>query len=203
MAKTSLLSVAGLVGSPIVVGTRAGRIADLVVRHQADDTYPEITGFVVRVGRRLLFAGTPDVVGLTGGGRPAPRTTSADLAVFEPRPGDIRLAADVLDRQIIDLDGAHVIRAADLYLAVIGGTLRLIALDTSVRTLLRRLGPRRLRSHAAPQRVIDWCDVTSFTSAPDTLRLTAPLAHKRADDLVDIVRDLGGSLVGSRSGHQS
>jgi hypothetical protein len=37
---TNLLSVAGLVGSPIVVGTRAGRIVDLVVRHQAVDTYP-------------------------------------------------------------------------------------------------------------------------------------------------------------------
>ncbi len=58
---TNLLSVAGLVGSPITVGTRAGRIADLVVRHGSDDTYPEITGLVVRVGRRLLFAATSDV----------------------------------------------------------------------------------------------------------------------------------------------
>jgi magnesium transporter len=193
---TNLLSVAGLVGSPIVVGTRAGRIVDLVVRHQAVDTYPEITGFVVRVGRRLLFAGTRDVIGLTAGALPALRTVASDLPVFEARTDDIRLAADVLDRQIIDLDGAHVIRAADLYLAVIGGALRLIALDTSVRTLIRRLGPRRLRSNPAPQRVIDWSDVTSFTSAPDTLRLSSPLALKRTADLASIVRELGGTLVG-------
>ncbi len=189
---TNLLSVAGLVGSPITVGTRAGRVADLVVRHGSEDTYPEITGFVVRVGRQFTFVATTDIVGLVGGGRPVLRTTGSALAAFDLRAGDIRLATDVLDRQIIDLDGAHVIRAADLYLAVIGGALRLIALDTSVRTLIRRLGPRRLRSNPAPQRVIDWSDVTSFTSAPDTLRLTSTAAQTRAADLATIVRELTG-----------
>lgn len=189
---TNLLSVAGLVGSPITVGTRAGRVVDLVVRHGSDDIYPEITGFVVRLSRRLCFAATSDVIGLVGGARPFLHTAETVLPGFELRDSDIRLAADVLDRQIIDLDGVHVIRAADLYLAMIGGALRLVALDTSVRTLIRRLGPRRLRSNPAPQRVIDWSDVTSFTSAPDTLRLTSTAAQTRAADLATIVRELTG-----------
>jgi hypothetical protein len=192
---TNLLSVAGLVGSPITVGHRAARITDLVVRHASEDTYPEITGLVVRMGRRMLFAATADVLGLVGGARQILRTPE-DLPSFDRRASDVLLAVDVLDRQIIDTDGVHVIRAADLYLAIIGGAMRLIALDTSVRTLVRRLGPRRLRNRPAPQRVIDWSHVDAFSTAPDALQLSAPhasLARMQAGDLASLVLELTGT----------
>jgi hypothetical protein len=192
-----LLSVAGLVGSPVTVGATAGRVTDLVVRHAREDTYPEITGLVVRVGRRVLFAGTTDVQGLTGTGRQALRTP-ADLPIFDRHDGDVLLAADVLDQQIIDTDGVHVIRAADLYLALIGAAVRLVALDTSVRTLIRRLGPRRLRIRPAPQRAIDWShiDGSHIDGLAGALQLSAPhatLNRMRAGELASRVHELTGS----------
>jgi len=193
---TNLLSVAGLVGSPIIVGARSGRIADLIVRHASEDTYPEITGFLVRVGRRFGFAATGDIEGLTGARSAHSVLRTRECEDFDRRPSDVLLAADVLDRQIIDTDGAHVIRAADLYLAVIGGTVRLIALDTIVRTLVRRLGPRRLRTPPAPQRVIDWSHVDAFETAPDALQLCTPhasLTRMRAGDLASMVLELAGT----------
>jgi hypothetical protein len=190
---TNLLSVAGLVGSHIVVGNgRAGRITDLVTNSSRNYTYPEIKGFVVRVGRRSLFAATSDVIGLTDGGRPVLRT-HIDLQEFDRRPDDVLLAADVLDRQIIDVDGVHVIRAADLYLAVIGGVVRLVALDTSVRTLIRRLGPRRLRTRPAPQRVIDWSHVDDIAGALQLSSSHSTLHRMRAGDLASRVHELTGT----------
>jgi hypothetical protein len=190
---TNLLSVTGLVGSHIVVGRHTGRVIDLVVRHGDEDTYPEIKGLVVRLGRRVHFIATADVIGLTGGGRPVLRTGTSDVAAFDRRPSDVLLAADVLDRQIIDIDGVHVIRAADLYLAVIGGVVRLVALDTSVRTLIRRLGPRRMRTRPTPQRVIDWSHIDKIAGA---LQLSAPhatLERMRAGDLASRVHELTGA----------
>ena len=51
------------------------------------------------------------------------------------------LARDLLDHQLVDVDGVQVIRAADLYLAWVGDDLRLVGVDVSVQSLLRRLGP--------------------------------------------------------------
>jgi magnesium transporter len=188
---TNLLSVAGLVGSHITVGNQSGRITDLVVRHGDEDTYPEIKGFVVRVGRRTLFAATGDIIGTSDRG--SELRTREDLDEFDRRVSDVLLAAEVLDRQIIDIDGVHVIRAADLYLAVIGGVMRLVALEGSVRTLIRRLGPRRMRTRPVPQRAIDWSLIDRVSGG---LQLSAPhstLTRMRAGELASRVRELTGT----------
>ncbi len=61
------------------------------------------------------------------------------------------LGRDVLDHQLVDVDGMQVIRAADLYLAPVLGRVRLVGVDVSNASLLRRLGPRRWRSRPTPE----------------------------------------------------
>jgi hypothetical protein len=189
---TNLLSVAGLVGSPITIDTRTARVVDIVMRQPCAEAYPQINGLVVRVGRRLLFLASDHVDGLFDGG---PLRGRGDQEPFARRSSDVLLAADVLDRQLVDTDGMHVIRAADLYLAPIGGTLRLVALDTSVRALVRRLGPRRLRGRTSPTRVIDWCHIGALTGMPDVLYLSAP--HTSLPKVP--ARELASALVSSES----
>jgi magnesium transporter len=189
---TNLLSVAGLVGSPIITAGRTGRITDIVVRHDTSDTYPRMTGLVVRTGRSLTFVRAADIAGLSTGRRPVLRC-DRDPAPFQRRDDDVLLAADVLDREVIDADGVRVIRAADLYLAVISGTIRLIALDTSIRTLLRRLGPRRLRARTRPAAgwVIDWSHIDAFAPEPQALHLSTPRNSLRRTPVGDLVSTLG------------
>jgi len=67
-------------------------------------------------------------------------TTRLDLRDFVRREGETALAAEVLDHQLVDIDGARVVRAADLYLATISGTVRLVGVDVGFGSLLRRLG---------------------------------------------------------------
>jgi len=190
---TNLLSVAGLVGSPITINGRTARVIDIVVRSPCVEAYPQIKGLVVRVGRRPLFAASDRVEGLFGGEPLRISEGSSGLHEFARRDNDVLLAADVLDRQLVDTDGMHVIRAADLYLAPIGGTLRLVALDTSVRALVRRLGPRRLRARTEPARVIDWCHIGALTSMPDVLYLSAPHTSLRRVPARELVSSLAAA----------
>ena len=82
------------------------------------------------------------------------------------------MAKDVLDHQLVDVDGVQVIRAADLYLAEVLGRIRLVGADVSTSTLLRRLGPRRWRPQPTPGRVIDWAAIQPF--AESTIPSTGP-----------------------------
>src|SRR3989454_7874799 len=52
----------------------------------------------------------------------------------------LRLARDLLDKQIVDTHGAKVVRVNDLQLSEVEGQLRLVGADVGLRGLLRRVG---------------------------------------------------------------
>src|SRR5581483_8745896 len=107
---------------------------------------------------------------------------------FERRPGEVMLGRDVLDHQLVDVDGVQVIRAADLYLAPVLGSIRLVGVDVSTSSLLRRLGPARWRSRPTPGRVIDWAAIQPFGGpGPIRLRRTNQELHRlRPAELADL-----------------
>jgi Mg/Co/Ni transporter MgtE len=120
-----------------------------------------------------------------------------DLRDFQRRPGEVVLAKDVLDHQLVDVDGRQVIRAADLYLAPVGDDFRLVGVDVSLASLLRRIGPRLLRGRPTPDRVIDWDAVAPFgdelTAGPSTVQLRRSedeLHRLQPSDLADLLEDL-------------
>jgi Mg/Co/Ni transporter MgtE len=60
--------------------------------------------------------------------------------------------------------------------------------------LLRRLGPRRWRDRATPERVIDWAAIQPFQGEVQNVRLRASgeaLRRLRPGELADILEDLG------------
>ncbi|MFD0328374.1 magnesium transporter MgtE N-terminal domain-containing protein [Streptacidiphilus monticola] len=156
-----------------------------------------MTGVILRIGRRRAFLAADKVEQVTAG-QVRLRTARVDLREFERRPGEVLLARDVLDHQLVDVDGVQVTRAADLYLAPVGGRVLLVGVDVSLPTLLRRLGPRRWQVRPTPERVLDWHSVAPFpeqaTDGPAEVRLRASRAslHRlRPADLADLLEDLG------------
>jgi Mg/Co/Ni transporter MgtE len=100
---------------------------------------------------------------------------------------------DVVDHQLVDIDGVQVVRAADLYLARVGAVWRLVGVETGPVSLLRRLGPRRWRARATPERVIDWGDVHPV-GRPGAVHLDRPAAELRRlrpGDMADLLEALG------------
>ena len=116
--RETIVSLAGLLGRPVrhQGGEEIGRLVDLVARFSGDQAYPPITGLVVRVGRRQVFLDA-SLVATLGHTEIVLRSARVDLRDYERRPGELLLAKDVLDHQLVDVDGKQVIRAADLYLA--------------------------------------------------------------------------------------
>jgi CBS domain-containing protein len=191
--REALLSLAGLLGSPVVnqAGEEIGGLVDLVARW-ADEPYPPLTGLVVRVARRQVFVPAEQVVELDRRGARL-RSARVDLREVERRPGEVLLARDVLDHQLVDTDGIKVIRAADLYVARVGEAYRLVGVDVGLQTLLRRLGPARFRWLPTPERVIDWAAIQPFGIDLGGVRLRAStrgLRRLRPGELADLLEDL-------------
>ncbi len=196
--RDAIVSLAGLVGRPVrnQGGAEIGRLVDVVCRWSGDQTYPPVTGLVVRVGRRLAFV-TAEAIDTIEHDQVRLKTARLDLTDFVPRPGEVTLADQVLDHQLVDVDGVQVIRAADLYLAPLFGRYCLVGVDVSTQTLLRRLGPARWRPTPTPDRVIDWGAIQPFGEtergeAPEVrLRTTnAGLERLRPGELADLLEDL-------------
>jgi Mg/Co/Ni transporter MgtE len=100
--------------------------------------------------------------------------------------------ADVVDHQLVDIDGVQVVRASDLYLSAVGGPIRLVGVEVGLRTLLRRLGPARFRARATPDRVIDWADIEPLgrPGAVQIDRSNRELRRLRPGDLADLLEQI-------------
>jgi len=195
--RDSLLSVAGLVGRP--VGNRfdaeIGRLVDLVVRWHGDDDYPPVTGLIVKVGRRTAFISAAQIDSI-GHDRVKLRSAKVALEDFERRPGEVTLIRDVLDHQLVDVDGVQVIRASDLYLAPVATGYRLVGAETGLRALVRRLGPGSLRRRPLPRRMIDWAQIEPFGAPQSHVRLRGAqeeLRRLRPSEVADLLEDLTGA----------
>ncbi len=199
----ALVSAAGLVGRPVRdrTGAEVGRLLDVVVRWRGEP-YPPVTGLVVRVARRRVFVPIDHVEEISTE-RVTLRSVRLDLRDFERRPGEVVLNGDVVDHQLVDVDGVRVIRAADLYLAKVGEIYELVGVDVGFQTLLRRLGPPRWRRRPTPDRVIDWAAIQPFGTGgpggtsngpPGQMRLSTPnqaLRRLRPGELADLLEELG------------
>jgi hypothetical protein len=183
--RDGLISLAGLVGSRVrnPAGDPLGRLADVVIRFDGDAArgYPPASGLILRLGHRQVWLGAKQIAGADRAGMRL-RGSRVDLREYRPRSGEVRLAAELLDRQLIDVDGRRVIRAADLFLASRGGELRLVGVDVSFAGLIRRLGPAALRARPTSARVIDW-------AAIEPLRDAAPAGGVRMRTSADALHD--------------
>ncbi|MFM8620758.1 MAG: magnesium transporter MgtE N-terminal domain-containing protein [Candidatus Nanopelagicaceae bacterium] len=191
----SLVSVAGIIGRPVKDqdGKDLGRLVDFVVRH-GGETYPPVSGLIVKVaGRRAYIDGariaklTNDEVTLS--------SAKVNLSEYQRRTGEQLLDGDVLDHQIVDVNGLRVVRTSDLYLAPLDKEIRLVGVDVSFRSFVRRIFPGTFGRKPGVDQVIDWASVASLADDGGVVRTTATreaLSKLRPADIADIIEDLEG-----------
>ncbi len=196
-----LVSLAGLIGRPVLnpADDEVGHLVDVVVRFAAEgeaESYPPATGLIIRVGRRRLWVSAGKIAAVSHG-EVRLSTARLDLTDYARRRGEVRLAAELMDHQLIDVDGRRVIRAADLVLAPLRDELRLVGVDVSMTSLMRRIGPSRLRVRPTPDRVIDWAAIQPLADQAGNggVRLRAnsgeALQALRPSELADLLEELG------------
>jgi CBS domain-containing protein/sporulation protein YlmC with PRC-barrel domain len=193
--KDSLVSLAGLIGCPVrnEDGSEIGKLVDVVVKH-GQDAYPPVSGLIVKVGQRKSFIDGARIAKLTKSEiRLSP--TKINLTDYQRREGESLLDADVLDHQIVDVNGLRVVRSSDLYLAPLDKEIRVVGVDISFMTFLRRIFPGALGRRATPQQVIDWASVASLADTSGVVKTSGSrtaLSQLRPADLADLIEDLAG-----------
>ena len=194
-----MLFLSKLVGRPVRDrhGESLGKVRDLIVA--LGEQYPPVTGLVVRVtGGRDIFLPWTDVEEIDADGARL-RTTLIDMASFRQRPNEIRLWLDLLDKQIVDVEGRKIVRVNDIQLAPVEERLRLVAVDVGLAGILRRLGlsgpgERLARAlHLEAENYIEWEDVDPVESSVSSLKLRVPheaLGTLHPADVAHIVEQL-------------
>lgn len=128
-----------LLGIPVITrrDEEIGKISDVVIA--VGEVFPKITGFQVR-----LFPGGEKILPVKNAAMISRRFLSVDVSLAEINwtvlgEQELYLVKELLDKQIVDMDGAKVVRVNDLKLAQINEELFLVAADVGLRGLLRRL----------------------------------------------------------------
>lgn len=198
--RAALVSFASLVGRPVKNedGSIIGKLMDIVVRH-GEETYPPVSGLIVKVGQSAAFIDGARITRLT------PReivlqAKSINLSNFQRRQGESLLDADVLDHQIVDVDGLRVVRTSDLYLAPLDKEIRVVGVDISFRSFIRRIFPHFISRRPNPEFVVDWGKVASLADGSGVVRSSVSrgaLSKLRPADIADLIEDLQGREQGA------
>ena len=165
-----MLYLSQVLGRPIIdlEGERVATLKDVIVRLGEED-HPPVAGFVARYRRRDFFLPRWRISHF---GEAGVRLNSdiLDLRPFVRRDGEVLLARDVLDKQLIDVDGKRVVRVNDVQLIEAANEWRVTGADVSLIGLWRRLAPAFMRS-GRPVEVIDWADVGYLATDAATVQL--------------------------------
>ncbi len=154
-----MLYLSQILGRPIydVEGEKMAAIRDIVVRFGEDD-YPPVVGIVARFNRRNFFISRKRLATLDETGIRL-ITDKINLRPFTRRDGEVLLAKDVLDKQLIDVDGKRVVRVNDVQFFDTSDEWRVSGANVTFQGFLRRLLPNGFYGSARAVEVIDWADV--------------------------------------------
>ncbi len=191
-------------------GFIVGRLTDLAV--SVAHTFPPVVAFVAQRGRFEPFPLTgrwSDVASITGSvirlavGIQALTPSKIDTS------GEVLLREALLDKQIVDMDGAKVVRVNDVHFLRLGRTdLHMVHVDVGTRGLVRRMGwqdgidglVRRFAPRArylSAERLIRWqyVQALSLDAKAHSIRLSVQqkqLRELHPADIAEILTDLDG-----------
>lgn len=179
-------------------GRPVGKILDLT--GNIGEMYPPVTEILLRAtdGKIVLLPWRR--IAEVDGKLVAHPLQAGDFRTPVLRQGEMLLKDTLLDKQVVDTDGAKIRRVNDLQFLKSQKTLYLVHVDVGFHGLLRRVGLKRpinflfqlLFDYTMTDQLISWKFVQPVSS-PDLLRLTVAqnrLAQLHPADLADIIEEL-------------
>ncbi|HEY0461238.1 MAG TPA: CBS domain-containing protein [Pyrinomonadaceae bacterium] len=154
-----MLYLSQILGRPIwdAEGEKIASVRDVIVHYDQED-YPSLVGLVARYRRRDFFMSRRRLASLNEDGARM-NSEKINLKPFTRRANEVLLAKDVLDNQLIDVDGKRVVRVNDVQIIEVGDEWRVSGADVSLQGFLRRLMPKGFYGSSKVVEVIDWADV--------------------------------------------
>jgi CBS domain-containing protein/sporulation protein YlmC with PRC-barrel domain len=188
-----------VLGKPVIneQGLEIGMLFDLVM--MPGETFPEVSKLIAKERKRLvaipwrsILLFNRFVISVTG--------TATDFPPYELDEEEILVKRDILDKQIVDVDGAKVVRVNDLKIGSYKDVLCILSVDIGLRGLLRRLGYDRIGEKVAtflkkeiPRQEISWEFVQPLEKNMSRLALTMAqdqLGEMHPADLASIITNI-------------
>lgn len=190
-----------LIGRPVFdsKGNVIGKLIDLCFKDGV--RYAEVSSIVVLIQKKRLCIPWRYVKEF----RDRPGTHRLDVDIYLNVSKDelasicsaetLRLSK-ILDRQIIDTEGARIVRVNDIFLAKVEDKFRVVAVDVSTAGMFRRLGwvfsgaSETLKMH---EHLIPWESVEPLEKNISNLRIKvqkSKIANMHPADIADVMQDL-------------
>jgi len=184
-----------LLGKPILDKNKntLGKVKDFCFVDRAK--YAVISGITLDVNgirKMILWENVKEIVDRSGDVLPIGiylNKCMEDLKFLEPKGNKIQ---EVIDKQLMDIDGARVIRVNDILLGRTGNKFILVGVDTSTRGILRRIGLEFL-AYNKEINIILWKDVAPLSEDIKNLKLNVKrerINKLHPAEIADLVRDL-------------
>jgi len=176
-----------------------GNLNDVLI--DASGIKPTLTAIEVKNGKRIFYINCESLeIYRKRNNQFTLKLNSQQITFASPPENAIFLAKDILDRQIIDINGRKVERVNDIRIGLINQNWAVIAADIGLRGLIRRLGMEyigitvsSLLKQEFHNKLVVWDDVQPLISNRHNLQLTQPftkLTTMHAADIADIIEDL-------------
>jgi magnesium transporter len=188
--------VSELIGAPVrdPEGRVVGKISEVLV--PADTEYPALEAVTLKLSKGEARTIPWSALRIEDGRTLTLSTDLDQAATFEPPAGELFLKNQLLDHQIIDVNGVRVVRVNDLQLAEVDGNYRLVGVDVSTAGLLRRTGAAGLLKAFGVKltpKSIDWEAVEPVDSGQSGVKLKVShedLAKLHPSDIAHIISQL-------------
>ncbi len=188
-------------------GEDLGRVKDFVI--VKGDPLPRVSALIIERKKKFFFLPWSDL-NIFNKKIISANVYSESLRPYEFSEDDLVLVRDVLDKQIVDANGAKVVRVNDVKLEGYNNDAILIAVDVGMRGILRRLGIERgseeflgVFNASLPFNLISWNYIKPLKTKLHAITLTVPrqmLSELHPADLADIIsqvsREEGTHLFG-------
>lgn len=175
-------------------GEELGRVKDLKV--VKGEPLPKISGIIIEKKKKIFELPWRDLNIFNK------RIISSSIFIdnllpYEFNEEDLLIVRDIFDKQIVDANGAKVVRVNDIKLEGFQGEALLIAVDVGMRGILRRLGIERgsdeflnLFNTNIPHNLISWNYIHPLRPNLGAITLTVPrqmLSELHPADIADII----------------
>lgn len=183
-------------------GEVIGRVKDIIV--VKGELLPKVDSLIIKRKKRLCRIEWADINIFNK--RIISTSLYADsLKEYIPGASDLMAARDILDKQIVDVNGVKIVRVNDIKLEGYGDDAVLVSVDVGVRGILRRLGveswSERFVQFMAPkgqQGIISWNYIQPLNPDLKAITLTVPI-QKVSDlhpaDIAEIISQVSRSEV--------
>jgi len=175
-------------------GEELGRVRDVIVVR--GEPFPRISSLIIEKRKKTTSLLWTDL-NIFNKKIISSKTYSDSLQPYEFGENDLLIVRDIFDKQIVDANGARVVRVNDVKLEGYNTEALLIAVDVGVRGIMRRLGVERggedmmrIFGKHLPYNLISWNYLQPLEPKLTKISLTVPrqmVSELHPADLAEII----------------